>query len=695
MNATATTATHTEGIRPLGARITLIEREWLPNIFRRVGYQFGVAAKDIANWCGLASLNSDARRRIGHRVSDALRDRVGAGLGVSSQQLRTTVMSYLPGDLVNLGPGGIPRPLVNWTRGAGTRFCVQCLRDRPGVFYTHWRLWWCFICERHNTTLRGGCPSCHSEVVEATVAERWCRDPTVCWAKLHDGSFCQHPFTSTWEEEPLDAASPMMQAQLAIARAWMGESHLLPHIPSPTFRGTAIALLAAEDAGQIAALAGVEPGELAGLFDHSDRTGAAPPHEPLAMAALMGAAYRLVTDPEVSVRPTIRQIAFARPVRITEALEGPGSARYLLNFWPGVDARMRGRILRSLDADLPPIQRLVHGSSGSPDVAEWFETVRESHASPETRTAQAFQAVVNSPGGVSSEQWVRRAIPRALWPSWAAPLGVDPRTEPAALQMALADALCIAGTGTHPNVAQIAGIGRRLRPQLLGNNEQTTAILQALCDLALLLRARPGPIDYDARRRIPDDQLLLDAHWQALSDSVGEEPGKHRRLLNARRYAYLRMSAGSPADLPQRLRFSSAVADDVAAYTQFVLTMSAELKVAFDQYLAGWLLRFERQVPGYSILDAPVPTVEWTPPRVRRAACLAPELDDIDLPKLHDLLAEGITALGQLARSVHRTMRHVRWAIAAHPLPSGKLVAPIDWVRELAVLPDYKTSHVI
>ncbi|WP_243844441.1 hypothetical protein [Salinibacterium sp. ZJ454] len=515
----------------------------------------------------------------------------------------------------------------------------------------------------------------------------------VCWAKLEDGSFCLHPLTNTWEEDPIRAASPMMQAQLSLAQAWAPEDLLVPRIPTATFRGTAIALLAAEDVGRIAELAEVAAGDLGGLFADATRIGITPPREPLAMAALLGAAYRLITEPELAVRSTVRHIAFARPVHITDALEGPGSARYLLNFWPGVDARMRGRILRSLDADLPPIQRLVHGSPGSAEVSEWFEAVKEAHSSPEHRTGLAFQAILNAPGGALSGKWADRAVPRLLWPSWAAPLGIDNRTEPNALQAALADAVRIAGTGTHPDVALIAGIGRRLRPALLGDEQQTTSILRTLCDLALILRARPGPIDYGARRDIPSDQLLLADHWQALSASVGEDPGKHRRLLNARRYAYLRMSAAAPSDLPARLEFNSKVPDDVAAYTQFIVTMSAELKVAIDEYLVGWLYRFERLAPGDSNRDLAAPKVVWEPPRSQRTeAYLAPELDDIDLNKLHEHIANGLTALGRIADSVGRTPRHVKWAIAAHPLPSGNLITPIDWPRELASLPDYRSS---
>lgn len=59
------------------------------------------------------------------------------------------------------------------------------------------------------------------------------------------------------------------------------------------------------------------------------------------------------------------------------------------------------------------------------------------------------------------------------------------------------------------------------------------------------------------------------------------------------------MSAERQADLPAPLRFRHDLPGDVAEYTQFVLTMSAELKVAIDQYLLGWVCRFEPTAPGY------------------------------------------------------------------------------------------------
>lgn len=691
MTARRQTPTRLHTVRPLGARLTFVPNEWLPSLFRRVGHAFDTSAEDIADWCGLSDLSHTDRARLGNRLTPHAVTGITTGLGIPASQLRTTVMRNLPAELISLRPDGTPVQSKDWSRGAGTRYCVECLRERPGVFCTQWRLWWSFICERHHTVLRAGCPTCHSDIAEATVRDREPRDPQRCWATLPDGGPCHSDLTDTWDEPPVDAASPMLTAQLLLARRWSDSDARLPTILPATLRGAGIALLGAGDLAHIADLAGVPVGEIRGLFEQRDRTEPTPPREPLAMAALLGAAYQLITGPEADMQHAIRRITFSRPVRSTDVVEGPGSARALLNQWPGIDERMRGRVVRALDRDLPPIQRLVHGSA-----ARSALTVTRESGGNAGELNPLWGGANNAATGVFGLWWAERSVPKLLWPSWAAPLDVAGRTDAMTLQRALADAVRIAGTGARPDNAAIAGIGKRLRPSMLGTPQQTGDILRQLCELALVLRAHPGPIDYEHRLTLPTHHLLRPEHWHAISDAVAEDPGKDRRLRNARRYAFLQMTGAAPDDLPPPLRMTTGTSD-VAEYTAFLMTMTAELKVAIDEYLAAWLRwTDDRAAPSLPTSANGRVVVAHEPPRFTHpGAKLAPELDDIDLPTLHELIGNGTTALGQLAAAVNRTPRHVRWAITAHPAPSGQLVCPIDWDSELRSLPPQPRTRML
>ncbi|MCS6561483.1 MULTISPECIES: hypothetical protein [Curtobacterium] len=121
----------------------------------------------------------------------------------------------------------------------------------------------------------------------------------------------------------------------------------------------------------------------------------------------------------------------------------------------------------------------------------------------------------------------------------------------------------------------------------------------------------------------------------------------------------------------------------MADYTRFLTTMSAELQSAIDDYLAAWLPK-HRMVGTFpevghvrAFEDEPL---VWAPPRWRPSESpLAPELDDIDLIELHDRVRAGEYALTHLAMDLRRSPRHVLWALAAHPVPSGQQQTKIDW----------------
>jgi len=86
---------------------------------------------------------------------------------------------------------------------------------------------------------------------------------------------------------------------------------------------------------------------------------------------------------------------------------------------------------------------------------------------------------------------------------------------------------------------------------MLGAPAQTTANLRQLGELARYLAASATHINYSTRRQhVPWWQLLDQTHWNMICASVSTLTGGPRRLLNARRYLYLRATAQTISALP-------------------------------------------------------------------------------------------------------------------------------------------------
>jgi len=138
----------------------------------------------------------------------------------------------------------------------------------------------------------------------------------------------------------------------------------------------------------------------------------------------------------------------------------------------------------------------------------------------------------------------------------------------------------------------------------------------------------------------------------------------------------MRITATPPSALPDRLRFRNHV-PDAASYTEFLLHMTAELVDAIDTYLSAWLTSIAPPNPSK---PPSTPQVTWSPARfVHGGANLGHERHDIDLELLHERLRMKAPSLKALALEVGRPERHVRWAIAEFPPPTGTCREPIEW----------------
>jgi len=669
---------------PFGFRTTVVPGEYLPSLLLRIAAYVGEPPVAISRWCGLGALRWEDRRRLDMILPAEVARSIGIAIGCSSNELMDGMMRSFINDALAPGVDGLPAHAKNWTRGSGTRYCPQCLAARPAVFLAHWRLWWSFLCETHLVPLHDTCPACGQGIADPALMEAHPVDPSSCRARLDDGSRCGHDLRAAWHEAPFDNFAPVVRAQVAISAAWKRDRETLEvFIPDvqhlfPTLRGVGIALLATNDIPLIAELAELDPSQLQGLFDETARVGTAPPKNALAMGALMAAAFALMFAPEEKVRHLIRRLTFARPSGQGQTERGPGSATTLLGYWPGVGPRFRGRVLRAIDQDLPAMQRLVSGSA-----------VRAEFDEP---AVAAYIGFLMPHDSRRNPEWTADHIPPLLWTNWAAPLSVAGGADPETLQRSLALGLTAALAGTYRDAREpevIAGIGRRLRPAMLGTPAQTTAILRQLGELARYLAASTPHINYSTRRQhLPWWQLLNQTHWDMICASVGTFSGGPRRLLNARRYLYLRATAQPLSALPTAW---AVVANgrDAAEHTEFQIRMTAQLQLALDAYLEAWLAVTIDAVNAYDRGNGTCPAAVWEPPRWagREAMHLGPEIDDLDVPALHELVGSGVTTVRALAAAVHRTPQHVRWALRRHPVPSDQPVFPIDWSAHLREVP--------
>jgi hypothetical protein len=671
--------------------------EWLPSLLHRVAHALGETQATLGRWCQLDQVPAHQRNKLGTTLVPQAQASIAGALGWAPQLLESSTMAAFVSAAFERR-GDVPAQSKLWTRGAGTRYCPECLRDDPGVFQTHWRLWWSFACLKHNIVLRDACGRCGALVVESRIMGAHRTDPNVCrGAGLIGEDHCGQPWAETWDEEPLSTDSLILQAQADITSRWsrptIHESGTMTaaedereseRIYFGNLRALGIALLHLHDTDEIATLAAVPAFLLHGLFEDVQRIGTTPPKDALAMGVLMAAVHYLQTADEHTTGPLLRKITFSRPVPESTEVFGPGSASHLQSHFPGIAGRMQSVLLRAIDQDLSPIQRLV-----------WGTPVRAEVELAARRAAGQEEAMVDIGGTLLPRTHLVRPLDNddfdthwapLLPTNWANPLGIDPRTDATTLQRSFGDAVKIAGAarrGMGPErAAFISTIGKRLRPNMLGTEQQTEAILQQVTELALHLRLYPSPINYGHRRRLPWWSLLPDRDWTDLAESVGEDPGRGPKALRVRRFMFLRATATGPRDLPGPWRLDPA-RPEAAEYSRFLTTMTTEFLRAIDNYLAAWLARRGdwAKLPGnHSTPSAMGAPVAWQPRRWHYSeAELGPELDDINIDLVHEMVNAGRYSLTDLGRQVDRTPRHVRWALMAWPVPSSTPKVQLDW----------------
>jgi hypothetical protein len=421
------------------------------------------------------------------------RDTISAATGIDYNVLTVMTLQPFHGVAVTIDPAR--RVVVHppaWRRQTGSRFCPTCLRAGDGRWLLRWRLPWSFACPVHACLLVDLCPGCGKRPAahrpgtraSATIAGR-------CTVGLPNsrpggwrGQLCGHPLTDI-VAVGLPAGGRVLAAQQRIDRLLstaagaadtalrqricrtLSELHVLAYksldalhaIPTdtahvvhsvldecggamPTPRGP----LDSYDAHTIATAT-----TIAVAANHGDRVGDA------VLSWIIAADRRKRTPPE--------------PSRI-------------LRPWTNADPALTARVLAALDPHIQAHDRLVYAT-----------------ASRRPRRPDA------------TDQQIRRraaSLPTMLWPTWAIrliPANITAHNTVTATRTGLAVLTLIPGTRLTTRQAidlLDAGTSSPSANNTMRylTDEQRTATIAILTDLAQALDTAPSPIDYTRRRAL-------------------------------------------------------------------------------------------------------------------------------------------------------------------------------------------------
>jgi len=600
-------------------------------------HRLGASIGDFLHGLGLLP---DPRYTLNYTIAlhDDEAKRVAALTGLTSDELRATTLRPFAGRMIVLQDTrrAVMRS-VWWGRGAGSRYCPQCLSERDGRWLLRWRLSWVFACTRHRSLLHDHCPRCGRVPRQNTMRPGCEQPPARCSRNPAPRTVCNEDLSKV-ESLPLRHDDPILAAQ-----------HQLDPVIDAIESGRTDTLEAAQSDiwTDLRAVGGwmLRQGE-AGDFDEfgskatqawheahtrytseSVRPSQFPPTDAALMGALVARAHAVINSDDLDAAVIqVRELLLRSTRRVT--VRPPG----LEQQWQRLTDRTRALFIRASDPDRGPIDRL-----------------RLRSCTPHARLAIADDSTVTA-----------RAphLPQMLWPGWTIRLMPANGFHTDPFRAVLSLCLLIPGDGRKP----VDLIAKHLHPhigrgfvsitlQQLTNQGHHT-LVTALCELAENLDLHGSLIDYARRRRVITPDLLDDNTWRTICRDTRSHPGQDRRLLDTRRYLVQNLTGNDMNDPAHPLRFRSA--NDRNVFSAFVTSLTTPLRHALHQHAAQHLHDLG--------VDEPV---SWEPPRDWAPSLIPPgrEPDDIDTDLLRRMVIDDGTLLGDAARLLDTSIDHIRLAL--------------------------------
>jgi predicted HTH domain antitoxin len=593
---------------------------------------------------------------LDHDVADALSHATGVDPSV------LTAMTLARYDGVALKLNHARREVTRtqlWGRGAGSRYCPQCLAETAGRWSLAWRLSWSFSCVKHLCLLADICPTCQGTPRtrhhwRATPQPGSCDQPADPALRGRALIRCGHDLTATATTR-LSPPHPAIRAQQLIQDA----------INSGT---AAFGIYAAEPAPAAAMLSDLTalasrvinyvpsehlcqflPAEGVTLYERAkalplnryrpgradSRSGTMAPANAVIAATSLTIAMHILGNEETAAATTALRDVFAGG-------RAPG-------FFPHRPSTA------PLGRHTTSALTTVHLSA----IGGWLppgDQLRYRVATPKPQPPRKYSSRA-------------RCVPTMLWPWWSLRMSSTATVHTRTVRPALACAVLTVGSTMSPSGAAEL-LGRPSDPgyvtrtlTVLHRDAAWPAIASALIRLADHLDTCGSPIDYERRRRLAYHDLLPTDEWQRLCHQAGASPGLDARARSARCYLFERIS-GTPAELaPPAYAITDPFQRTTA--TEFPVHLTPTLQTHLDNAGREFLTRM-------GVGDEPI---TWQPPTELGAGLNLPghDPDRIDVQALHDLVRrrERIS-WSRLAELLGTSIDAVRYVLEVSPaLPAS------------------------
>ena len=666
--------------RSLPIRVTPVPGEALDSWFDALAHRLQVPVADLLPALGLP-VGTRRRPDLTHDIPGdwtiLLRPAEAAAIGTASALPadRIAAMTLAAYDQRALIIDDVARRVhirSLWGRGVGSRYCPDCLGDTGGRWQLAWKLNWSFACPTHQRLLADWCPDCERPQRMRASGEHEPPQPGYCAVPLdpvhrrplqgRTGAHVRcraelaHATTLRLPDE-----HPALTAQNLLAQMFttgVADFGVYTDRPQP-------AITAVADIRSIA-------GRTIAHLQHHDPTGLLP------------------TDPVTSQLLTLARDQQQRlPAR---ARKRPGTVAPASAAGTAIGVIAACTVLTSTDvhqaADaLQPLITTPRGPKAQltcpSTVDDWgrtTSTVLHSIAlaalGPQLRPADQLRYRTaaphpRQPDTVAADRRAR-TIPTLLWPRWATRLSPAGGASAKRVRPALSATLLLPGTRLYlADAAQLLGGATARLPisniiQMLHTTSCWNHIAAGLDRLVDYLDTHTIPIDYQRRRQTDYRRLLPAAQWRHICDQAGTRPGPAIRSHIARCVLFEQLS-GMPAHLAP-YRADTTTPAFHTRITQFAAVLTPALADGLHQAATTFLHQ-------HGITDEPL---AWQPPMslLDGLDLPGPNLDHIDLARLHHLVRADRGSIPTAARHLGVTTATAHALLLDHPAPPRPPAAP-------------------